>query len=107
MVTAARRKNVHMMRNKRKGRREGLCYLILHLFHQLVMGNTVKVALDVCIHYPWVSILQEFFHSPQRIFTSSSWPKAVTLFRKCLLQYRLHYIPHRRLHHSVGDHGDS
>jgi hypothetical protein len=31
--------------------------------HQPLLGNAVKIRLDICIHYPQITILEEFINS--------------------------------------------
>ena len=69
--------------------------------HKFLMGNAVKVRLQIGIHHMGVAGLQEPIHFPQGILASSVWPETVTVRFELRLEYRLYNQPYRRLNYPI------
>ena len=67
------------------------------------MGDRVEVALDVHVHDVRVPCAKQFFHAPQRIFTSAPGAESVAVCGETVFENGLYDHSHRCLHHAVGD----
>ena len=70
---------------------------------QRVMRNGVEVALEVGVHHPGVSALQQAIHPSQRVFAAPSGPKPVTVFGKFALEDGFQHVPNCPLHDPIPD----
>lgn len=73
--------------------------------HKFLMGNAVKVRLQIGIHHMGVAGLQEPIHFPQGILASSVWPETVTVRFELRLEYRFYNQPYRRLDYPIPHNG--
>ena len=78
-------------------------YLLAHQRQQAIVWYRVKVALQIDIHDIRVAFFQVFLHATQRVFAAPTGAKAIAVFRKVPLKYRLQYITQRRLDHPVSN----
>src|SRR3990172_100534 len=74
---------------------------------KFLMGNAVKVRLQIGIHYMGVAGFQEPIHFPQGILASSVGPETVTVRFELRLEYRLYNQPYRRLDYPIPHGGDT
>ncbi len=60
--------------------------VLAHQRHEPVMGNRIEVALDVHFHDVLPPCLEQFFHTPQRVFTTASGAEAVAVFGEAVFE---------------------
>ena len=77
------------------------------LFHESFVRYGVEVSLDVGIHHPSVSALEERHHSAKGVLASSARAKAIALCGKFPLEDGFEHIAQSRLHHSVPHSGNT
>src|SRR6266508_2743001 len=75
--------------------------LFLHSRCHLRVRDRVKVAFQIGIHDPGLPFVEQFFHSPQRIFASSLRSKTVAVLGKLPLEDRFDDLAQRCLHDAI------
>src|SRR5437867_3883167 len=75
--------------------------------HQPIMRNGIEVALEVGIHTPDLTLVQELLHAIHCLPTAPAGPKPVAVLGEIALKDRFEYVPHSRLDGPVAHRGNS